>query len=150
MAHLPNPLVRNQARSLMKYFEHHGSLNYSSIFNYLIPLSEDFCDPEKPFKFLTCIMFYFSSFGGNIYYVEVNPKLFANQLRHMSSTVSKNQVLHFLQLAESGKFQKFDYGSENLKFYNSTKPEIYDFGKMTAEIFVYCGGGDALVAVKVR
>lgn len=150
MSRSPNPLIRSHGKNFLKIFAENGHLNSSKAFGYLAPISEEFCDAEKPFKFLTCIFFYFTFFGGNIYYIEVNPKLLSIQIKHMSKTVSSNQILHFIQLMESGKFQKFDHGIENEKFYNSKKVESYDLRKVKAEIFLYCGYGDALVAVKVK
>lgn len=143
MSHLPNSLIRTQAKNYALKLNINGKLNSTRAFNFLKPISEEYCDPDQPLKFITCVFFYFTFFGGNIYHVEVNPKLLALQIRHMSTTVSKNQILHFIQLVESGKFQRFNH--EN----NKTEIESYELKKIRVKVFIYCGFGDALVAVKV-
>lgn len=63
----------------------------------------------------------------------------------MSPIVSSRQLLHFLQLHLSGKFQQFDFGDQNLLHYSSTQPIEYDLKKVTAPVHLYSASDDSLI-----
>jgi pimeloyl-ACP methyl ester carboxylesterase len=63
----------------------------------------------------------------------------------MSPEVSMMQLLHFLQLHTSGKFQQFDHLDQNIIHYNSPNPPEYDLSKVTAPIHLYGGSQDNLI-----
>ncbi|XP_067629569.1 lipase 3-like [Eurosta solidaginis] len=61
------------------------------------------------------------------------------------SGCSSNQIIHFLQLFVSRKFQQFDYGiKKNREIYNQDTPPEYDLKKITARTFLYSGANDAM------
>ena len=55
------------------------------------------------------------------------------------------QAQHYIQLTKSGKFEQFDYGDKNLKYYGSKTPPQYDLKKVTANIYLYHAAEDRLV-----
>ncbi|XP_072016737.1 gastric triacylglycerol lipase-like [Amphiura filiformis] len=65
---------------------------------------------------------------------------------HCPSGTSVQDMIHFAQMVNSGKFQMYDYGSEekNMERYNQTTPPLYDASKMTVPVSLYWGGQDWL------
>lgn len=64
----------------------------------------------------------------------------------MSPTVSSQQLLHFLQIHISGRFQQYDYGEmNNSKIYGSSTPPEYNLKNVTAPIYLYSCSEDFLV-----
>ncbi|KAL3266157.1 hypothetical protein HHI36_010342 [Cryptolaemus montrouzieri] len=56
---------------------------------------------------------------------------------------SFKQFLHYIQMYNSGKFRRFDYGKEeNLKRYSNIEPPEYDLKKITAPIAYFWGEND--------
>lgn len=66
----------------------------------------------------------------------------------MSPIVSVKQLLHFLQLHKSGRFQMFDYESDNLKRYFRQTPPEYKLMNVTAPVFLYSASEDSLISPK--
>ncbi|KAH7708702.1 Protein LIPL-1 [Aphelenchoides avenae] len=65
-------------------------------------------------------------------------------LSHMPAGTSTQNVLHWAQMAKSGKVQKYDYWSkkENIEHYGQSTPPIYDFGKDNVPIYLYWSDTD--------
>ncbi|GLV33498.1 uncharacterized protein CBL_20232, partial [Carabus blaptoides fortunei] len=62
---------------------------------------------------------------------------------HIPDNFAIKELAHFSQLARSGKFRNFDYGTVgNLKIYNGTEPPDYDLSKVTAPVAIYCSEND--------
>ncbi|XP_055841138.1 lipase 3-like [Episyrphus balteatus] len=58
---------------------------------------------------------------------------------------SVNQVYHFMQVKNSGKFRQFDYGiARNLVKYSSAKPPHYPLDKIDVPIYLYSAQNDYL------
>lgn len=64
----------------------------------------------------------------------------------MSPQVGMKQLIHFLQLHVSGKFQQFDYQDDNLLHYKSHNPPEYELDKVTAPMNLYSASEDLLVS----
>ncbi|CAO1311434.1 unnamed protein product [Diamesa serratosioi] len=62
---------------------------------------------------------------------------------YFRTVVSTNQIIHYLQLVKSGKFQQFDHFEMNSKYYNYSEPPIYDLLKITVPVYLYHGQQDA-------
>lgn len=62
----------------------------------------------------------------------------------MSPSVSSRQLIHFLQLHVSGKFQQYDY-DDNFKFYGKTRPPAYDLKNVTSPAYLYSASEDLLI-----
>lgn len=69
--------------------------------------------------------------------------------RHISPRQSVNQITHFFQSANSGKFRRFDYGDNNIEIYNETSPPDYKLDNISVPMFIYHGGNDFIVGRKV-
>lgn len=67
----------------------------------------------------------------------------------MSPTVSIKQLLHYIQLYKSGKFQRFDYESLNNVHYGSSTPPEYNLNNVKAPTYLYHAEEDMLVVKKV-
>lgn len=63
----------------------------------------------------------------------------------MSPEVSVMQILHFLQLHTSGKFQQFDHGEKNLLHYKSSSPPEYNLANVSAPMHLYSASNDILI-----
>lgn len=62
----------------------------------------------------------------------------------MSPKVSKKQLMHYLQLYQTGKFQRFDYKDENQSFYGTSTPPEYILSNVTAPAYLYHAEQDIL------
>lgn len=71
-------------------------------------------------------------------------------MKSLMDSASLKQVLHFAQLATSGKFQKFDYGEDNIKHYKKNKVPEYDLSLIKVPITIFCGSQDALIPMQVN
>lgn len=150
MAHFPNQLLRSNGQKLVKALSRHKMLDLSPVFEILVPYSAKNCHIEKPFHMLVCLIIEFMTFGSNVNRIEADFAILPKFLRFLTPTISANQLLHFFQLVESGKFQKFDYGKVNLKVYGKKRAPEYDLEMVRAPTFIYCAERDGVVAVKVR
>jgi predicted alpha/beta-fold hydrolase len=64
----------------------------------------------------------------------------------MSPIVSSNQLIHFLQLHLSGRFQQFDYGlEENMARYHQASPPEYELKNVTSPTYIYHAMEDLIV-----
>ncbi|XP_004440076.1 PREDICTED: gastric triacylglycerol lipase-like [Ceratotherium simum simum] len=65
---------------------------------------------------------------------------------HNPAGTSVQNMLHWTQAIESGKFQSFDWGSpvQNMVHYNQPTPPSYNLTDMTVPIAVWSGGNDWL------
>jgi lysosomal acid lipase/cholesteryl ester hydrolase len=67
----------------------------------------------------------------------------------MSPTVSIKQLIHYIQLYKSGKFQRFDYESHNHYHYGISVPPEYELKNVTVPTYLYHAEEDLLVVKKV-
>ena len=82
----------------------------------------------------------------NLMFIITGPSSLINITRlsvydtHLTGTSVKN-IVHFAQMAISGKFQMFDYGSAkaNLAFHNQTSPPLYDLRNVKTPVALYWG-----------
>ncbi|KAL4480400.1 hypothetical protein ABPG74_020916 [Tetrahymena malaccensis] len=67
---------------------------------------------------------------------------------HDPAGTSFRNMVHWMQLKLSGKFQKFDFGhKENKKRYGVDYPPIYDLSKIEKEVYMFVGNNDILADV---
>nr|XP_018902729.1 PREDICTED: lipase 3-like [Bemisia tabaci] len=61
---------------------------------------------------------------------------------------SSKTVLHYFQHLKSGKYCKYDYGSQkNLQIYNSTSPPEFDLSKVNTSIMIVCSKTDGFSSI---
>lgn len=71
-------------------------------------------------------------------------------LSHTPAGASTKTVIHFGQEVKSGRFQKYDYGSNgNMALYNTTSPPDYDLSKVQVPIGIFWAANDWLASPKV-
>ncbi|XP_057312925.1 gastric triacylglycerol lipase-like [Hydractinia symbiolongicarpus] len=64
---------------------------------------------------------------------------------HTPAGTSVKDILHFVQLIKSKKFQRYDYGeAENLVYYNQTTPPCYDVSLMETPVALFTATNDWL------
>jgi len=65
---------------------------------------------------------------------------------HSPGGTSTQNVLQFGQMINTGKFQKYDYGSKskNKQHYNQDTPPVYDVTQMETPVVLYSGSNDWL------
>ncbi|KAG8180332.1 hypothetical protein JTE90_016366 [Oedothorax gibbosus] len=63
---------------------------------------------------------------------------------HSPAGSSSKSILHYGQLIVSGKFQKYDYRSENMLHYSQSTPPEYDVSKITTPVALIWGENDYL------
>lgn len=69
-------------------------------------------------------------------------------LSHSSAAPFKSAI-HFLQMHESGKFQKYDYGtSKNLIAYGHSSPPIYNTFNVKIPIVLHYGDSDGFADIQ--
>ncbi|XP_018563457.1 lipase 1-like [Anoplophora glabripennis] len=66
-------------------------------------------------------------------------------LSNFPAGASAKQVLHYAQIIEKGKFQKYDWGpKENIRRYNSKIPPEYNLKNITAPVALFYGEADSV------
>jgi len=68
---------------------------------------------------------------------------------HSPSGTSVQNVVHFGQLVNTGRFQAYDYGSvrENLAHYGTAQPPLYNLANMEVPVAFYSSESDYIAAV---
>lgn len=77
---------------------------------------------------------------------ELDPRILPTYFDHVAHSISIKQILHYIQLSKSGTFSRFDYGSKNVQFYNSTSPPQYPLQNVKTPTFIYAGSCDMIVS----
>lgn len=70
---------------------------------------------------------------------------------HVPAGASTQQLFHFVQLYNTGNFEKYDYGSrKNKKIYGTKYPPKYDLSRVEAPIVLYSADDDWLIDPEVN
>jgi len=104
------------------------------------------CQAESPFSNLCMnVLFLICGFNSEQHDAHLIPEI----LENTPAGVSVNQMLHYGQEINSGKFRMWDYGFfGNRKHYGKSSPPDYDLKKVTAPIALHYSDNDWLAAVK--
>lgn len=70
-----------------------------------------------------------------------------NILENLPAGSSIRQMLHYVQNAQSGKFNMYDYGLENLVKYGQLSPPEYNLTAVTAPVYLHYANNDWFSAV---
>lgn len=74
-----------------------------------------------------------------------NGKRYADKLAHQPAGAGWKNLIHYGQIIQSGRFQRFDYGkATNLKKYGSEQPPEYDLSKIKVKTALFTGDVDIL------
>jgi lysosomal acid lipase/cholesteryl ester hydrolase len=94
--------------------------------------------------FQSCMnLFYFPIVGFNP--TEYDYDFTVTLFSHTQVGTSKKNMLHYLQLFTTGKFQQFDYGLfKNLEVYGTATAPLYDFTKISMDVYVLSAKNDKI------
>ncbi|KAL7041833.1 hypothetical protein ACKWTF_000916 [Chironomus riparius] len=99
-------------------------------------------NPEKIIKIYKSITCKFV--GQNKKEVQLSLEAIKAFNHFMSPKVSKKQLMHYLQLYQTGKFQRFDHKDQNQTIYGSSTPPEYILSNVTAPTYLYHAEQDIL------
>ncbi|XP_052820111.1 gastric triacylglycerol lipase-like [Mya arenaria] len=104
-------------------------------------LAREVCGHEIPDFLCENILFLFGGFD----YKYMNMTRIPVYVSHSPAGTSVKNIIHYAQSVRSGKFQKFDYGSqENMQKYNQPTPPQYVPGNIRVPVALYSGTDDWL------
>lgn len=105
-------------------------------------LLSTFCD-EKRLTSYICSNILFLLCGPNPQ--ELNKEFLPVMLSHTPAGTSVHTITHYLQLVNSGKFRKYDYGKiNNYYHYKLPEPPIYNLSRVTTPVAVFWSDNDWL------
>ncbi|KAK5643344.1 hypothetical protein RI129_007189 [Pyrocoelia pectoralis] len=100
-----------------------------------------------PIQIKVCQIIEMIYFGFN--YEENDPETLPVTLQYNSDTASVNTVWHYCQVANSNKFQYYDYGEiGNREKYNSSTPPLYSLSNVNVENHLFYATNDKLTTDK--
>jgi lysosomal acid lipase/cholesteryl ester hydrolase len=143
----PHPLLSFGVEDNIKSNQFLGNFNFFSLINFANLIIDNYC-ADKSFASLNyCTNLWFFLFGRNLNQTEINPQMLLDVPKYISPTVSMRQWNHFLQLAQSGKFQSYDRSGSANKF-NSlfSVPTEYNLANVKAPLFFYHAAEDLVVS----
>ncbi|XP_025266501.1 lipase 3-like [Camponotus floridanus] len=138
--HMQSPIqyfypFQNELKLAMQLFFHDEFFGDSVRF-----LLEDICDQNIEFCFNMISMIWGDDRE------QFNITLLPVILKNAPAGTSIKTILHFIQVFESGKFRKYNYGRErNLLIYNSTEPPNYNLSNTTVPIALFYADNDWIV-----
>ncbi|EFN62712.1 Lipase 1 [Camponotus floridanus] len=138
--HMQSPVqylmpFRNEIQMAIQLFFHDEFLGDSVRF-----LLEDICDQN--IEFCSNIMSMIWGDDREQFNITLLPVI----LKNIPAGTSTKTILHFIQVFESGKFRKYNYGRErNLLIYNLTEPPNYNLSNITIPIVLFYADNDWLI-----
>ncbi|CAK1554549.1 unnamed protein product [Leptosia nina] len=93
---------------------------------------------------LNRLLFPLTGFDNEQIKPDFNPIIFG----HFPAGFPRKSLLHFSHIWRRKEFIRFDYGSQNYRFYNSTEPPRYNLGAVTMRIVLIAGRNDWLAPLK--
>ncbi|XP_029202026.2 gastric triacylglycerol lipase-like [Acropora millepora] len=104
-------------------------------------LAQDICSKEDFRRLCSNALFIISGFDKE----QLNETRLPVYLSHTPAGTSAKNILHWLQMIKSRKFQMYDYGwLRNLKRYGQLTPPKYNVSAMTVPVAVYWAQNDWL------
>lgn len=80
---------------------------------------------------------------------ELNITLLPVFIGHFPAGAATDQLLHYAQEIDSGRFCQFDHGYvENMLRYNSAVPPSYNTSRITAPLYFFYSEGDLITDIK--
>ncbi|XP_047503643.1 lipase 1-like [Pieris napi] len=75
---------------------------------------------------------------------EFNPIIFG----HFPAGFPRKTLIHYSQIFQRKSFGPFDYGDDNVKYYNRTRPPSYNLSAVSMRIILIAGQNDKLAPLK--
>ncbi|CAH1113090.1 unnamed protein product [Psylliodes chrysocephalus] len=134
-------LLENLARTLDFYVLFARPIN-----DFLNNLARTFCSEMTIFVDLCYLILYFFNYNSQNLIDPMHAQLV---LQSSPAGCSFKELLHYLQIIDSGTFSKYDYGpKKNLKYYGEKKPPLYNLSQITSPMSLFSAKGDLLVPQK--
>lgn len=150
MKDLPHPFIRffaSEFNAFVERYKNYDIMSSTQIMKFIEPINSFLCQHNSPIINM-CTNILSMVCGRNDNGTETDTKILPVLTKYLSHAVSTKQFHHFIQLYRSGRFQFYDYQSQNRKIYNSTFPPEYPLENVKAPIYLYSGVNDMLVAEK--
>jgi len=104
------------------------------------------CSDDHPLLQTVCMNIGFLLLGFNP--GQLNGTMIPTYLDHIPEGTSTRPFVHYAQLYMSGKFESYDYGTDNMAHYGQDSPIKYDLSKVTAPTAIFKGDADDLADVE--
>lgn len=150
MKDLPHPLIRffaSEFDAFVDRYKNYDLISRSQIVKFIEPVNSFLCQPNS-LMLDVCTNIISMVCGKNDNGTEIDTKVIPLLTKYISHAISTKQIHHYIQLYQSGKFQHYNYQSDNKMIYNQTFPPEYPLKKVNASIYLYSGVNDLLVAEK--
>lgn len=114
----------------------------------MIIAGQIFCQNYSPFQELCAnILFLIAGYSSD----QLDRSLLPIIMENTPAGASTNQIIHYAQLVNSGKFRMFDHGPlRNLLRYGSRTPPDYKLDLIETPVYLHYGLNDWLVSIVVR
>ncbi|KAG5676534.1 hypothetical protein PVAND_006360 [Polypedilum vanderplanki] len=148
MNHLKSPLLRIMApmvNKIHRIFDSLGVYEFLPTHDMMVQFGMHACQRESSFREV-CANALFLLCGYDS--IQFNRTLFSQIAQYTPAGASVDQLVHYAQEINSGKFQMFDYGIlKNFVKYHGKSPPSYQLDKISVQIFLYYGDNDWMASV---
>lgn len=108
----------------------------------LMIIFRSFCAIQTEMTYKMCSIF-ISGLSGDAEYSEMDSDFLSILVGHYPAGTSKKNAMHVVQILESKRFARFDYGTAtNLQRYSSESPPEYDLEKVTMPVYLIIAKND--------
>lgn len=128
------------AGNIQQIFDLFGKYDFMPTSEFVKYLGRRFCNPELGDIACENLLFLIGGFDIN----QMNRTRIPVYVAENPAGTSVQNIVHFAQEIESGLFQMFDYGSENMKHYNQSIPPLYHVDQMRTPVALFTGTNDFL------
>lgn len=152
MANFPHTFVKIFASEFDAFVDRTKSydlISNSQIMNMIEPINSLLCQKNSP-VIAMCKNAIQMICGKNDNGTETDLKVLPILLHYLAHAVSTKQINHFLQIYQSAKFQKYNYGVKNKEIYGKNFPPEYNLENVKIPVCIYAGKNDMMVAEKVK
>ncbi|XP_013390621.1 lysosomal acid lipase/cholesteryl ester hydrolase [Lingula anatina] len=142
IAHAKGPLLLLSDFSDKDIFDLFGRKDFAPNSKLMDWISKEVCGHKDINILCSNILFLLCGFDSKQFNVSRTPVYFS----HVPAGTSVKNMVHYAQMARSGKFQMFDFGSAaaNKEHYNQSSAPQYDPAKAQAPTYLYYGQNDWL------
>ena len=142
MGNSTNQFLKQNGQALIKGFTRHKLLDLLPFIDIAKDFMQKNCNENIPLGLAACTALLYAGAGPNKYKREVDIEALKKVPKMFTPFVSVRQANHLLQLMSTGKFQYYEFGVENLKFYGQKNPPEYNLKNMKVPVHIYSGGQD--------
>ncbi|XP_057653799.1 gastric triacylglycerol lipase-like [Diorhabda carinulata] len=150
MGNMSSPILKFMANNLdffklviVNILKLNEMLSHSPIYNLMAEIiSKD--ESGKLLELGASFVFLLCGFNNRGFDRNIIPVMVSNA----PAGISSKMLVHYGQEIASGKFQRYDYGIANFKYYKSIYPPEFNISEITAPVALYYSQNDLLAAVQ--